>query len=331
MKKYKFRDLTTFRIGGEIKYFFDVKNERELVKKVVFAKSKNLPIFVIGGGSDILVSDEKYNGVVIRYIGKNIEYQDNLVTAEAGASWDDLVASVVKKNLGGIESLSGIPGSVGAAPIQNIGAYGQELSDVFVSLDAYDIENQKFVKLNKSDCKFGYRDSLFKKRDYWQKYIITKVTLKLQKNKKPIVKYKSIIDSLPKNYSLKQVRELIIKTRNEKLDDWKSIPNAGSFFKNPTLSKKEITKLREKYPDIKCFDNKDGTSKCFAGWFIQNAGWLGKSYKNAKVSDKHALVLTNPKGRATSKEIVELAEKIQESVFIKFGVKLEPEVQYINF
>lgn len=335
MGKANFRNLTTFKVGGEIKHFFKVKKEKELVNAVNFAKNLKLPIFTIGGGSDILASDKKYDGVVIKYTGDKIQFANHdllvTVTAQAGTIWDDLVKQVVDRGLQGIELLSGIPGTVGAAPIQNIGAYGQELSNIFVDLRAYDINLGKFVTLSKKKCKFGYRDSLFKKRKYWQKYIITKVVLKLKKGGKPEVQYDSIKNRLSENPTLKEVRREVLKIRSEKLDDWRSIPNAGSYFKNPTLTKNEIQKLKEKYPNIKCFKNKNGAYKCFAGWFIEQAGWLGKSHKGAKVSDKHALVITNPGGLATSKEIVELSKKIQNDVYKKFGVKLEPEVQYINF
>jgi len=317
MGKASFKNLTTFRVGGEIKHFFEIKNEKELVSAVNFAKKNKLPMFVIGEGSDILASDANYNRVVIKYMGNSISYIENTVTAEAGTIWDNLVKDAVKRNLQGIECMSGIPGTVGAAPIQNIGAYGQELSDVFESLRAYSIEKEKFVNFSEEDCKFGYRDSFFKTSKNWQKFIITSVTLKLSEHK-------------DKDIELQTIRDEILRVRTEKLDNFKNVPNAGSFFKNPMLSDNKVQKLKQKYTDIKCFENEDGTYKCFAGWFIEKAGWKGKSHENAKVSDKHALVITNPEGKATSREIVELAEKIQDDVYKKFGVKLEPEVQYIN-
>lgn len=316
MKKFGFTDLTTFKTGGEIAHYFAVQSTGELVLRVKQAKQKKLPIFIIGGGSDILVSDSDYDGVVIKYIADSISYIGKTVTAEAGVVWDDLVKFTVDKNLQGIEKMSGIPGTVGAAPIQNIGAYGQELSDTFVSLKAYNIEKQKFVNFSKKECKFGYRDSIFKSKKYWQKFIITEISLKLKIYK-------------DKKLDLKTIREEILRVRNEKLDDWKKMPNAGSFFKNPIITKKKKEELEKKYKDIKIYPyNKN--YKVFAGYLIEKAGWKGKNLGKVKVSDKHALIITNPEGKGTTKDILRLAKKIQKDVYEKFKINLEPEVQYVN-
>jgi UDP-N-acetylmuramate--alanine ligase len=168
-RKVLFRDLTALKIGGEIKYYKEVKNKDQVVTAVKFAKANNLPIFILGDGTDILASDNEFKGLVIKHVGSKINFEENdVVTAEAGASWDRVVARSVDKELRGIECLSGIPGTVGAAPIQNIGAYGQELKDTFVSLEAYDIEKEKFRTFSLQDCEFGYRESVFKKKDHWQ-------------------------------------------------------------------------------------------------------------------------------------------------------------------
>lgn len=330
-----FKELTTFRIGGRIKHFFEVKTKKEVVSAVSFAKKNKLPIFIIGGGSDILVSDNDYQGVVIRYGGESLSFVSNTVTSEAGVVWDKLVEETVNKGLQGIECLSGIPGTVGASPIQNIGAYGQELKDTFVGLTAYDIEKEKFVTFSKTDCEFGYRESFFKKPDGWQKFIIIDVTLRLKKDAPPEIKYDSLRNYLREkdidNPSLIQVREAVLKIRETKFENPQKVGNAGSFFKNPIVSQKEFQKLKKESPDMPFFKNEDGTFKCFAAWFIEKAGWKGKKYKNVQVSSKHALVLINPEGKATAKEVKGLAEKISEDVYKKFGVKLELEVQYIGF
>ncbi len=335
VKNVEFKELTTFRIGGRIKHFFEVKTKKEVVSAVSFAKKNKLPIFIIGGGSDILVSDNDYPGVVIRYGGERISFARNSVTSEAGAVWDKLVEETVNRGLQGIECLSGIPGSVGGAPIQNIGAYGQELKDTFVGLTAYDIKNEKFVTFSKTDCEFGYRESFFKKPDGWQKFIITDVTLRLKKDALAEIKYDSLRSYLREkdidNPSLIQVREAVLKIRETKFENPKDVGNAGSFFKNPIVSAKEFQKLKKDYPDMPFFKNEDGTYKCFAAWFVEKVGWKGKRLKKAQVSPRHALVLINPEGKATAKEVKELAEKIAEDVYKKFGVKLEPEVQYIDF
>ena len=311
-----FKELTTLKVGGEIKYFFEVKNQKELVDKVSFAKNKSLTIFIIGGGSDIAVSDKNFEGVVIKYVGSSVQVIGNLVKVEAGMNWDKLVEETVNRNLQGIECLSGIPGSVGASPIQNIGAYGQELSETFIELKAYDISNQKFVIFKNEDCKFSYRESIFKRKDYWQKFIIVDITLKLKKY-------------TDNNLELQTIRDEILRIRGEKLVNPDEIPNAGSFFKNPIINKSKKDTLLIKYPEMVIFPF-NNEYKISAGWLIEKTGWKGKSLGPVKVSEKHALVLTNPGGKGTFSDIKSLADTIIADVDNKFGIKLEPEVQYIN-
>jgi len=311
-----FKELTTLKVGGNIKYFKEVASEQEVVDAILFAKKNNLAIFIIGGGSDIAVSDKDFEGLVIKYVGQKFKFENVAVTAEAGMIWDDLVKMAVERNLSGIECLSGIPGSVGASPIQNIGAYGQELSETMDRLTAYDISNQKFVILKNEDCKFDYRESIFKQKDYWQKYIIINITLKLKK-------YEDT------DLSLQTIRDEILRVRGEKLEDPGFIPNAGSFFKNPIVKMSKKDELSVKYPDIAVFPF-NNEYKISAGWLVEKAGWKGKSLGPVKVSDKHALVITNPKGKGNFSDIKKLADAIITDVDNKFGIKLEPEVQYIN-
>lgn len=333
------KDYTTFKTGGRANYLIEVSSKGEVVKAVQFAKEKKLPIFVLGGGSDILMSDADFNGVVVRYTGDKLMVNGRgsrvRVKAEAGMGWDKLAEESVKRNLQGIESLSGIPGTVGAAPIQNIGAYGQELKDTFVTLTAFDIEAEKFVEFDKDQCEFGYRESFFKKRENWQKYVITDITLELIRDGKPEVKYESLINYLNekgiKNPTLSQIREAVLFLRGSKLEDPKVIGNAGSFFKNPIVEKGILEKIKKNFPDVQSYDLREGKVKLFSGWLIEKAGWKGKSLGPARVSTKNALVITNPDGRATAQEIKALADAISGNVFEKFGVRLEPEVQMINF
>ena len=231
-------------------------------------------------------------------------------------NWDKLVEETVNRNLQGIECLSGIPGSVGASPIQNIGAYGQELSETFIELKAYDISNQKFVIFKNEDCKFSYRESIFKRKDYWQKFIIVDITLKLKKY-------------TDNNLELQTIRDEILRIRGEKLVNPDEIPNAGSFFKNPIINKSKKDTLLIKYPEMVIFPF-NNEYKISAGWLIEKTGWKGKSLGPVKVSDKHSLVLTNPEGKGTFSDIKSLADTIIADVDNKFGIKLEPEVQYIN-
>ncbi|KKP34474.1 MAG: UDP-N-acetylenolpyruvoylglucosamine reductase [Candidatus Woesebacteria bacterium GW2011_GWE2_31_6] len=311
-----FKDLTTMKVGGKIKYYKEVNNKEELVKQIKFAKKNSLPIFIIGGGSDILVSDNDFNGLVIKYVGDSIKVDGSKIIAEAGVIWDKLVETSVSKNLQGLECLSGIPGTVGASPIQNIGAYGQELKDILFKLTAYDIKNDKFIVFKKDDCRFGYRESIFKKKDNSQKFIITNVTLKLQK----------YVDT---DLKLQNIRNEILRVRSEKLENPDIIPNAGSFFKNPIVNLSKKNELVKMYKDIK-FYSFENSFKIPAGYLIEKAGWKGKRLGNVKVSDKHALILTNPEGKGNFNDIKKLADEITNDVYNKFKIKLEPEVQYIN-
>ena len=327
----KFSDLTTFRIGGPIKYYAEVKNKDEVCEAVTFARENKLKIFILGGGSDFLASDADFDGLVVKYIGSGFKMAGDSITAEAGMEWDKLVEEVVNKNLQGVECLSGIPGTVGAAPIQNIGAYGQELSETFISLEAYDIENEKFVTFKKENCEFGYRESIFKREDYWQKYIICSVTLKLTKNKSRKINYESLSKYIvSKNPSLSEIRKAVLKVRSEKLENPKVIGNAGSFFKNSIIDSIEKMELESKFSDIKIFPF-GAKFKVSTAWLIETAGWKGKSYRSAGVSKKHALILINGTGKATAKDVFDLSKKIIDDVYKKFGIKLEPEVQFINF
>lgn len=330
----KFSDLTTFRVGGPIKYYVEVGNDEEIKAAFQFAKENKIKIFILGGGSDILVSDEPFDGLVLKYIGTEILVDGEMVTAEAGAVWDDVVKKAVDENLQGIECLSGIPGSAGAAPVQNIGAYGQEIKDTFEKLEAYDIALGKKVTFTNIDCNFSYRESIFKNKEYWQKYLITKIFLKLKKNGAPSVKYESLkkdLDDNDQEYSLKTVRESVLKIRAGKFENPNVIGNAGSFFKNPIIDKEKALTLMENFPEISCRLQDDGRYKCFAGWMIESAGWKGKTYKTAGVSPRHALILINPTGTAKAQDVHDLSEKIIEDVYKKFGVKLDKEVQFINF
>lgn len=331
-----FSEITSFRIGGTIKKYFKVKNENEIKDAIEFAKENKLLIFIIGDGTDILVSDKDFNSVVIKYIGENYKLQMlnaklGQITAEAGMNWDKLVEYAVENGLEGIESLSGIPGTVGAAPIQNIGAYGSELKDVFVNLEAYDIYKNKIVKFSKKDCEFGYRESVFKKEGYWQKYIILNITLELSKNNFGKVNYQSLAKYISSEKpTILEVRNAVLKIRAEKLENPKEIGNAGSFFKNPIVSVTKKESLVKMYPEIITFpfENK---FKISAAWLIDKAGWKGKSYKNAGVSPKHALILINKTGKANARDVYSLSQKIIDDIYKKFRIKLEREVQLINF
>jgi UDP-N-acetylmuramate dehydrogenase len=333
------KTLTTLRVGGRAKYLVAVKNSDDLVEAVGFAKDKNLPILVLGGGSNVLINDGDINAVVINLINEtttviNEDKKSALVKVEAGKNWNDFVGEMVDKNYAGIECLSGIPGKVGAAPIQNIGAYGQEFKDTFVKLTAYDTKKNLFVEFSKKQCRFGYRDSIFKSPENKGRYIIFDVNLLLHKSTKPTLNYKSLLDFLEEksisNPSLKNVREAILELRGLKLEDPKVIGNAGSFFKNPIVKKETLLNIQKKYPDIPFFETENKEYKLFAGWLLDKAGWKGRRYKDVGISNKNALVLINPEGKATAKQLKELSKNICVDIEEKFDICLEPEVQFIE-
>ena len=332
-------NLTTFGAGGVAKYFVDVSNKSELVKVVDFAKEKKLPILILGGGSNVLISDKEFPGLVIRYKAKKVLFKKQgksmLVIADAGLNWDVLVAKSVRKGLQGIECMSGIPGTVGAAPVQNIGAYGQELKDVFVKLVAYDLKKGEFQTFDKKKCEFSYRESTFKKSKNRNRYIIINVVLRLRKNSQPTLVYQSLLDYLKEkkinNPSLQKVRNAVLELRKRKLEDPKKLGNAGSFFKNPFVKKHTLSKLLKRYPDLPYQKESDNKYKLFAAWLINKAGWRGKVLGRAMVSEKNPLVITNPNRKASADEIKKLSEKIKKDIKKKFGVELETEVQFTNF
>ena len=324
--------LTTFGLGGVAQYYAEVSNGRQLEKAVEFAKQRGLSFFVLGGGSDILVSDKGTTGLVIRLVNKDVKFEGERVVAGAGAVWDEVVRQAVERDLQGIECLSAIPGTVGGAPVQNIGAYGQELKDTFEGLVAYDTKQRSFVEMKKSECGFGYRESVFKK--VRGRYIIFEVILKLKKRGVSTVCYGSLVDYFErlgvKKPSLQQVRDAVVDIRLQKLEDWNENGNAGSFFKNPVVSAGEYEKLKRKYRDIPGFVS-GSLVKIPAGWLIEQAGWKGKRYKSAAVSKKHALVLINPGRRGRAEDVRSLAKRIVRDINRKFNIKLEPEVQFVGF
>lgn len=330
----KLSDYTTLKTGGTAKYFIEVETQEDLENAVKFSKEKNLHFFIIGEGSDILVSDKDFDVVIIKLNNKEIVFDNEIVTCGAGVIWDDLVELCVSKNLAGIECLSAIPGTVGAAPVQNIGAYGQELKNSLQTVTVYKTDEEKFITLTNGECQFAYRESIFKNPKFKNKYIIFKITLKLAKDAPPNISYQSLKDYLLKNNlntpDLLSVRNAVIEIRKNKLPNPKLIGNAGSFFKNPLVAKSKADSLRKKFPDLVAFES-DGRVKIPAGWLIEKCGWKGKTIGEVGIFENNALVLTNPHGKAQALEIKDLADKIKDSVYEKFKIKLEQEVQDVNF
>jgi len=337
--------LTTFNIGGLARYFVAVGNEAEVRKAVKFAHEKDIPIFVLAGGSNILVSDKGFPGLVIhnKISGFKIERRGDktVVRVGSGENWDETVRRVVEENLSGIECLSGIPGSVGAAPVQNIGAYGQSFSDVAVEVKAIDLKTGKLEIFDKARSGLEYRKSIFNTTEAGR-YFITEVIMELIKGGAPLLNYHDLKDRFSgKNPSLKEVRQAVIEIRAKKgmviLPGYECYKSVGSFFKNaiveaPALEKiLKLTQGRNWCKEPWFWKQADGKIKVSAACLIEQAGFQkGFCEGNIGISPKHTLALINC-GGATAREMIQLAKKIQDQIFEKFGIKIEAEAQLIGF
>ncbi|MGN1393200.1 MAG: UDP-N-acetylmuramate dehydrogenase [Succinivibrionaceae bacterium] len=292
-----------------------------ILKKI----EENYPFIVIGEGSDILFTDH-FKGIVIinRLLGIDVSEDKDYyyVTALSGENFDELIKYCLNKNIRGLENLAKIPGTVGAAPVQNIGAYGVSFSDFCRFVEVLDLKKKILTRIDASSCEFGYRTSIFKNTP--QRYIITAVGLKFSKKWKPNLTYDSLKDCNLKTAI--DVYEEIAKIRSKKLPDPKVLGNAGSFFKNPTIAESAFLGLLRLYPNIKYYPQTDGLIKLSAAWLIENAGCKGFRYKNAGVYAKHALIIVNH-GSATPYEILYVVKHVINSVIEKFGIILEPEVR----
>ena len=323
----------TFSIGAKARFFNAFSSVEELEENVMIYSE--YPILILGGGSNVLFTRD-YEGCILKNGVKGIEIQHEdeehvYVKVGAGENWHQLVLHCIDHNWAGVENLSLIPGNVGAAPIQNIGAYGVELDDVFWNLEALHIKERTIHTFTRADCEFGYRDSIFKNR-YKDEFAILSVTLQLRK--KPIfhTSYGAITEELGKmgvkEPGIKAVSQAVINIRNSKLPDPNTIPNAGSFFKNPEVPVEKFEELKIKFPEIVAYPLAKGTVKLAAAWMIEQCGWKGYRKGDAGCHAKQALVLVNY-GNATGAEIYDLSEKILLSVNQKFGIILEREVNII--
>lgn len=334
-KNYPLKSFNTFAIDASAKAFVNAADEDEMFEILSAKELKPYPKFILGGGSNVLFTKD-YPGLVIKNSIPGIEIikeDDSSVIVEAGAgvNWNELVNYCVDRNLGGIENLALIPGTAGAAPIQNIGAYGEELSDTFYSLRGFNIDTVIPAIFYKSDCRFGYRNSIFK-NELKNRFVVTKIQLNL--NKDPVVKtgYGNIMDELEKtgksSFTISDVRDAVVKIRQEKLPDPAVIGNAGSFFKNPEVRPEQYNMLKEHFPDIKAYPLDNGNIKLPAAWLIDRAGWKGIKRGNTGTHSRQALVIVNH-GGASGEEILHFAKEIKRSVYEKFEVVLEEEVNII--
>jgi UDP-N-acetylmuramate dehydrogenase len=317
--------LTTFRLGGPARFFVRVKNLDELKQALACAKTKNIQALVLGGGSNMLVSDAGFDGLVIKIEFSGVELEDSTLIAAAGESWDGLVARAVDEGLWGIENLSGIPGTVGAAPVQNIGAYGSELKDTLLWLEAFDIEQNEVVRFTNSECGFGYRTSVFKKAP--GRYVILRVAFALQKDGTPNDSYKDLVGI--GRFSLPEIRTQVLQVRARKFPDINQEGTAGSFFLNPTVSPETAAALKEKYPELPQFAAEGGVKLSLA-WLLDKVLRLkGASVGGARLFERQPLVVVAARG-ARAQDVVFLAQKIKKEVQEKIGIEIEEEVRMIG-
>ncbi len=327
------KHFSTFKIGGTIRYFTIAKDSEEIRSALQFADEKNIPCIIIGEGSNTIWTDTEHDVLVLQIDMKEVEIishsdEDAVWKIGAGLHWDTLVQKTIEEGYFGIECLSGIPGSVGAAPVQNIGAYGQEIQDVLVSVEAYDIFEKKEKILTNAQCRFSYRNSIFKSTEKGR-YVVTSMTVKLLKKKLRGHTYESLQKYFDEHQihqpTLVDIRKAVLNIRSIKLPNPTIIPNCGSFFENPILSMDQIEMLKEKYPDMKIFPTENNTLvKIPAGWLIEKAGLKGKQFGNIKIYENNALVLTNA-GNATYEELLQVKTEIAKKVKDMFGIDLEME------
>lgn len=330
------KSYNTFHLDSVARYFVEITDTAELSLLLEHERFKEGKHLVIGGGSNILLISEVFDGLVIKnnITGKMIEKEDEYhvwLKIQAGEIWHEVVTYCVENGWGGIENLALIPGCVGAAPIQNIGAYGVELKDVFESADFFNFDDHTHKTYHSNDVKFGYRDSIFKHK-LKGKGIITSVTLKLDKQPAINTAYGAIQEVLNlrgiDRPTIKDVYHAVIDIRSSKLPDPKVIGNAGSFFKNPELPNDMAEEIFFTHPNAPRYTVDEQTVKIPAGWMIEQCGWKGFMDGDIGVHDKQALVLVN-KGKGRGEQLEQLAQKIQNSVMEKFGVKLTPEVNFV--
>jgi len=341
--------FTAFRIGGRARFFARVRTQDELKDALAFAREKNLPFFILGGGSNILISDEGFPGVIVQMDMKGIAHEANgndiLVHAAAGENWDDFVLHTVANDWQGVENLSGVPGTVGGAPVQNIGCYGSEAADTIESVTAVDTQSGAVRKFSKEECRFSYRKSRFNS-DEKGRYIVTGVMFRLKPHGDPVVKYENVISyfkDLGRKPTLREVRSAILEIRSGKGTLAGKYRNAGSFFKNVVVSEdvlKEIRAIvsREKdaIPGTCCldpwhWDQGGGKYKVAAACLVHCSGFVpGIREGEVGTSPKQTLAVTNF-GNATGGDVLAFARKIQETVQKKFGVSLEIEPELVGF
>jgi len=327
--------LTTFRMGPRARFLITITSAQELPEAFVFIKEQGLPYFILGGGSNTIFTDtDAYAGVILKMAipGFGVLEEDDSgarIRVGAGENWDSVVERTVEMGFSGMEAMSAIPGSAGAAPVQNIGAYGQELDRIIESVEAYDRESDQIVTLPKDACRFTYRDSIFKHTD---RYVVTAITLSLLKGPPSIPNYADPIAYFSSRSierpTLRQIREAIIEIRQKKLPDPRDVASVGSFFKNPIVDASFVERAEREWPRTVIFPMGEGRYKAGAGWMLEMLGYKGRSFGKVSTYESHALVLVN-NGGATFEDLNRAVTLLQDDVQKRFGVTLDPEPVFV--
>ncbi|MEP6901371.1 MAG: UDP-N-acetylmuramate dehydrogenase [Actinomycetota bacterium] len=332
--------LTTLKIGGAARYFVRAENEAQVVEAFNFAEEHGFELFVLGGGSNVLIADKGFDGLVLQIALRGISEKENLITAQAGEDWDAFCGFCVENNLAGIECLSGIPGFVGGTPVQNVGAYGQEVSETIVCVRVFDRKSKQVLELTNADCKFAYRTSIFNTTAK-NRFIVLAVTYALIKDGGPKIIYKDLREFFGEHKpDLRETREAICQIRAGKAmlvrQGGPDANSAGSFFKNPIVRREKFAEIIEiaksfGFENVPNFGVDAASVKIPAAWLIEQSGFhKGYCKGNAGLSTKHTLAITN-RGNATAKDILLLKNEIQFKVNEKFGVELNPEPVFVGF
>ncbi len=334
-------EFTTFRIGGKARFFIEAESESEIIEALSFAEENALEIFILGGGSNVLIADEGFDGLVIKVALKGVSLSNNqaekvLITSGAGEDWDELVAFCVRANLQGFECLSGIPGLVGGTPVQNVGAYGQEVSETVVSVKVLERASGKIFEMNNGDCGFAYRTSVFNTAEK-NRFVVLGVTFALKSNGEPKIVYRDLQEYFGgKKPTLQETREAVLEIRRAKSmvidpEDVNS-RSAGSFFKNPIVRRDRFEEMREKFGNsIPNYSIDQSAVKIPAAWLIEHSGFY-KGYRkgNVGISTKHTLAIVNF-GNASANDVFALKNEIQKKVEEHFGIMLAPEPVFVGF
>jgi len=333
--------LTTLGVGGPARYFAEASTEAEVIEAVQFARARQLPLFVLGGGSNLVVADAGFAGLVLKIGISGISRftppsGGTIFIAGAGCDWDAFVAQTVADGCAGLECLSGIPGTVGGTPVQNVGAYGQDVSETISEVRALDLRSLEIVTLSNAKCAFGYRASIFNTRERGR-YIVLRVAFGLPKGGAPAIRYADLERRFAgkQNPTLSEVRAAVREIRHSKamliVPGEEDARSAGSFFKNPVVPQSFFEELTSRFPEMPSYFAADGSRKLPAAWLVEKAGFAkGYTKGRAAISRKHALAIVN-RGGATAAEIIALKDEIQASVRDKFGIELQPEPVFVGF